>query len=93
VSGEIYEYQIELPPKFLTFNKGQQIWLQISSDENTYHLMLHTVYTSELLPVPGTATIFHDAQHPSHLLLPVIPDAPELQPVTKPVADIVWPLV
>jgi hypothetical protein len=27
------------------------------------------------------------------LLLPVIPDAPELQPVTKPVADIVWPLV
>lgn len=93
VSGEVYEMQIELPPKFLTFKKGQQIWLQISSDENTYHLMLHTVYTAELLPVPGTATIYHDALHPSHLLLPVIPDAPELRPVTKPVADIVWPIV
>ena len=93
VSGEIYELQIELPPKFWTFLKGHQIWIQISSDENTYHLMLHTIYTAELLPVPGTATIYHDEKHPSHVLLPVIPGAPEIQPVTKPVADIVWPLV
>ena len=90
--GAIHEYQIELLPKFWTFKKGHQIWLQISSDENVYHMMLHTVYTAELLPVPGTATIYHDEQHPSHVLLSVIPDAPEIMPVSKPVADIRWPL-
>ncbi|MGB9113135.1 MAG: CocE/NonD family hydrolase [Acidimicrobiales bacterium] len=90
-SDEIHEYQIELPPKFWTFKKGHRIWVQISSDDNVYHMMLHTIYTSELLPVPGKATIFHDEEHPSHLLMPVIPDAPEIQPVSKPVADIHWP--
>ena len=89
--GEVHEYRIELPPKFWTFKKGHRIWVQISSDDNVYHMMLHTVYTSELLPVPGTATIFHDAEHPSHLLLPVIPEAPEIQQVSRPVADIHWP--
>jgi predicted acyl esterase len=89
--GVIYEYRIELPPKFWTFQKGHRIWLQISADENEYHLMLHTTYTAELLPLPGTTTIYHDADHPSHLLLPVIPDAPELRPVAKPLADVHWP--
>ncbi len=90
-AGEIYEYQIELPPKFWTFKARHRVWLQISSDDNVYHMMLHTIYTAELLPVPGTATIYHDEQHPSHVLLPVIEDAPEIQPVSKPVADIHWP--
>jgi hypothetical protein len=55
-------------------------------------MMLHTIYTAELLPVPATATIYHDEEHPSHLLLPVLPDAPEIRPVSKPVADIHWPI-
>ena len=36
--------------------------------------------------------IYTDAAHPSHLLLPVIPAAPEIAPVKPPVADINWPL-
>jgi putative CocE/NonD family hydrolase len=91
-AGDVHEYRIELPPKFWTFREGHRIWVQISSDDNAYHMMLHTIYTAELLPVPGTATIYHDAEHPSHLLLPVIPDAPEIQPVARPVADIRWPI-
>jgi putative CocE/NonD family hydrolase len=90
--GEVLEYQIELPPKFWTFRAGHRIWLEISSDDNAYHLMLHTVFTSELLPVPGENVIYHDAEHPSHLLLPVVPDAPEIAPVGPPVSEIRWPL-
>lgn len=90
--GEIYEYQIELPPKFWTFRKGHRIWVQISNDENAYHLMLHTVYTSELLPVPGEMTIYHDREHPSRLLMPVMPGEPETGPVPSPLGDMVWPL-
>jgi predicted acyl esterase len=91
--GVVYEYAVELPPKFWTFTAGHRIWLQISADENDYHLMLHTNYTAELLPVPGTMTIYHDKKHPSHLLLPVIPDAPELRPVPEPLATVRWPLL
>jgi hypothetical protein len=90
--GEVHEYQIELPPKFWTFREGHCIWLGISSDDNVYHSRLHTVYTSELLPVPGKATIFHDEQHPSHLLLAVAPDVPETDPVPSSVANIRWPI-
>lgn len=90
--GEIYEYRIELPPKFWTFRSGHRIWVQISSDDNVYHMMLHTVYTSELLPVPGEMVIYHDAEHPSHVLLSVIPEAPREQPVPSPVNEVRWPL-
>lgn len=91
-AGEVYEYLIELPPKFWTFKKGHRIWVQFSADENTYHLMLHTTYTAELLPVPGETVILHDELHPSHVLMPVIPDAPEIQPVAMPLADVRWPI-
>jgi predicted acyl esterase len=92
LAGEIYEYTVELPPKFWTFRQGHRIRVEISGDDNAYHLMLHTVYTSELLPVPGEAKIYHDQQRPSHLLLPLIPDAPPIKEVPKPVADIRWPI-
>ena len=87
----VHEYCIELPPKFWTFKAGHRIWVQLSADDNSYHLMLHTTYTAELLPAPGGTTIFHDVEHPSHLLLPVIPDAPEIQPVMGPLVDVRWP--
>ena len=45
-----------------------------------------------LLPWPVENTVYHDTAHPSHLLLPVIPDAPETAPVEPPLADINWPL-
>jgi predicted acyl esterase len=90
-AGEVYEYQIELPPKFWTFRKGHRIWVQLSGDENVFHGMLHTVYTSELLPAPGANTIYHDEAHRSCLLLPVIPEAPEMGPVAPSVSNIKWP--
>jgi len=42
-------------------------------------------------PWPVTNTVYHDARHASHLLLPVVPDAPEIQPVKPPLSEIDWP--
>ncbi len=88
----IYEYQIEMIPLFYTFKEGHKIWVQIASDDFEFHGRHHTVYTSEMLPVPAKNTVFHDSAHPSHLLLPVIPDAPIIKPVEPPVANVKWPL-
>jgi hypothetical protein len=46
-----------------------------------------------LLPWPVANTLHHDAEHASHLVLPVVPDAPEIRPVAAPVSEIDWPLV
>jgi hypothetical protein len=46
-----------------------------------------------LLPWPVENTIHHDRAHPSHLLLPTVPDAPEIRPVEPPLAEVDWPLV
>jgi len=91
-AGRVYEFQIELTPIFYTFRAGHKIWVQIQSDDPSFQTLLHTIYTSELLPAPGTNTVYHDAERPSHLLLPVIPDAPEIQPVEPPLSEAKWPL-
>jgi len=88
----IYEYQIEMIPIFYTFKEGHKIWVQMASDDFEFHGRHHTVYTYEMLPVPAKNTVFHDTAHPSHLLLPVIPDAPVIKPVEPPVSNVKWPL-
>lgn len=90
--GKVYEYPIELIPIFHTFKKGHKIWVQIASDDFEYHMQSHPVYISEMLPVPAVHSIYHDAQRPSHLTLPVIPDAPVIKPVEPPVSRITWPV-
>lgn len=91
-AGRIYEYQIDITPIFHTFKAGHKIWVQIASDDFSYQMRLHTIPTSEMLPVPAENTIYHDSVHPSHLLLPVIPDAPIIKPVAPPISQIKWPL-
>ena len=53
-------------------------------------------YRYDSHPAPGTATILHDSEHPSSLLLPVLPELPPLrdppvpvdqQPGIQPVGD------
>jgi hypothetical protein len=46
----------------------------------------------EGLPFPGINRVYHDPEHPSYLVLPVIPDAPIIKPVGPSVSDIKWPL-
>jgi predicted acyl esterase len=87
-----YEFQIELSPLCRTFKKGHRIELQIASEDLHYTNFLRQIDV-QLLPWPVENTIHHDRAHPSHLLLPVIPDAAEIRPVEPPLAQVDWPLV
>ncbi len=88
--GKVYEYQIEISPICRTFKTGHRLQLQIASEDHTYTNPLRTL-DLHLLPWPVENAVHHDAKHPSHLLLPVIPDAPEIAEVQSPVKDIDWP--
>jgi len=90
--NKVYKFEIEMGPIFHTFKAGHKIWLQIQSDDAAYQTRLHTVYNAEMLPFPGKNTVYHDSTNPSHLLLPIIPDAPRIKPVEPPVSQIRWPL-
>jgi uncharacterized protein len=85
----IYEFKIEMQPIFKTFRKGCHIWLKIASDDALFSTWdASSEYVERPLnPVKNELTIYHDAAHPSHLLLPVIPDALEIVPVKSPLKD------
>ncbi len=90
--ARIYEFQIELVPMFHTFRAGHRLQLQIASEDIQYSNPLRQIDV-QLLPWPVENSVHHDAAHPSHLLLPVVPDAPEIRPVEPPLSEIDWPHV
>lgn len=95
-ADEIYEYQIEMFPFFHTFKPGHKIWVQIASDDYNYQMLLRGQHVYEAQPSTGVSgparnTIYYGEKYPSHLLLPVIPGAPEIRPVESPASDIGWP--
>lgn len=91
-ANEVYEYPIELIPIFHTFKKGHRIWVQIANDDFEYHTQSHPMYTAETLPLPAVNKVYHDAVRPSHILLPVIPDAPIVKQVNSPISRITSPV-
>ena len=89
--GRTYEFRIELRPVFHTIRKGHRLELRIASEDTAYNNFQRQIDV-QILPWPVENSIRHDPAHPSHLTLPVIPDAPEIAPVKSPIADIDWPL-
>jgi uncharacterized protein len=89
---KIYEFQVEMRPAFYTFEAGHRIHLEIASDDLSYFGSLHSLDVQQL-PMPVENTIYHDPKYPSHLLFPVIPDAPAIKKVTPPLSKVNWPLV
>ena len=90
--GKLYEFQIELRPVFHTLASGHRLQLNIASEDIQFIApQRHTEV--QLLPWPVENAVHHSAAHPSHLLLPVIPEAPEEYPVTAPLSQIDWPMV
>jgi predicted acyl esterase len=85
----IYEFQIELQPVFKTFKKGCRIWLKIASDDALYSTLdsASRYVETPILPENSRISIYHNAKHPSHMLLPVISDASETTPVKPPLRD------
>jgi putative CocE/NonD family hydrolase len=75
--GEIYEFTIDLAATSNVFKAGHQIRIEISSSnfprfDRNPNTGAFTGNTSELRP--ALQTVYHDAEHPSHILLPIIPD-------------------
>jgi hypothetical protein len=87
----VYEFQVEMQPVFKTFRKGCRIWLKIASDDALYATWDSSsgYVETPLSPVTAEISIYHDPEHPSHLLLPVIPDTLETNPVKPPLNDAV----
>lgn len=91
-SGKVYEYQIELRPIFHTIKAGHRMRCRVQSNDPMFMNFLHTVYNTEMMPWPSHNSLHHDPQFPSHLLLPIVPDAPAPKLVSAPLRDVVWPI-
>jgi uncharacterized protein len=89
--NSIYEFQIELQPIFKTFRKGCRIWLKIASDDALYTTRDTSSQYVEtpVKPSKDEISVYHDADYPSHLILPLISEVPESITVTAPLLNAV----
>lgn len=75
-SGKTYEYTIDLWATSHVVKKGHKIRIEISSSNfNRYDRNPNTgnEFGMDAETVKATQTIYHDAKHPSHITLPIIP--------------------
>jgi putative CocE/NonD family hydrolase len=74
--GEVVEYTIKLNPIGCMFKPGQKLRLYVSSSDFPNFDRNHNTgkdYWSDAELRTAQQTIFHSADRPSHLVLPVIP--------------------
>ncbi len=74
--GEIYELTIKLYPTSNVFKKGHRIRVDISSSNfPRFDLNPNTgePLSDHRRMITAVNTVYHDRDHPSHILLPVIP--------------------
>ncbi|HVA14698.1 MAG TPA: CocE/NonD family hydrolase [Stellaceae bacterium] len=74
IPGQIYQVEIPLQPIAYRFRQGNRIRVEVVNGDSpaTDALFFH-IYRPDKM---GTDTIHHDAAHPSHLMLPVMPVMP-----------------
>jgi len=74
--GQAYKFSLDLWSTSNLFRKGHRLRLEISSSNfPRFDRNLNTgeVAASAHKSVPATNTVYHDAEHPSVLILPVVP--------------------
>jgi len=72
VPGKIYEFNIPVVPTGNLFKAGSRIKLKICSTDDEPRHPLEAVATGHLRrQSPSRITVYHDADRPSHLLLPI----------------------
>lgn len=74
--GEAYAYPIDLGPTSMVFRQGHRIRLTVSSSNfPAYARNLNTggSHSEEVEPCVALQTVLHDPEHPSRLVLPVVP--------------------
>ncbi|MBT2689254.1 CocE/NonD family hydrolase [Bacillus sp. ISL-47] len=74
--GEVYEYTIDLGTTSNIFNKGNRIRVDVSS--SNYPRFDNNPNTgnkwgTDSESIIAENTIYHDSEHPSHIILPIIP--------------------
>jgi uncharacterized protein len=73
--GKIYDFYVDLWSTSNVFKKGHRIRIEVSSsDFPKYDRNPNTGHKSgeDAEPLVARQTIYHDAEHPSHLVLPII---------------------
>jgi uncharacterized protein len=81
VPGEVKEYVVEMNPTSMIIPPGHQLMLKITSQcPNPEHTKMWTGKVGSMNLVPSSETIsykiYRDKNHPSHLLMPLIPYTP-----------------
>ena len=74
--GQVYEYVIDLAATSNVFRAGHRLRVEISSSNfPRFDRNLNTGHEpgQDAEMRVATQTIFHDAEHPSHIVLPIIP--------------------
>ena len=76
--GQVYEFNIKLDPCCNVFKKGHRIRVDVSSSNfPRFDVNPNTgePANNNRLMITAVNTIHHDAQHPSHIVLPLMPAA------------------
>lgn len=71
VPGQVYLLSIGFAPIANYFKAGHRIMLKISSSDDDPENLFQVGMYHLCSQTPNTITVYHDAFHPSHLLLPV----------------------
>ena len=91
VPGEIYEYTLELQPTSNVFKQGHRIRVHLTS--SNFPLWDRNPNTGHEQGMDAEwqvaeQTIYHDQDHPSHIILPIIPaDDTIVMPTVSPYSD------
>jgi putative CocE/NonD family hydrolase len=85
VPGEINEIKLELGPTGYLFEPGMCIRVQVTS--SAFPHLARNLNTGEPIgegatPVVAENTVFHDADHPSYVVIPVQPEPGPMAPMT-----------
>jgi uncharacterized protein len=71
VPGKVYEFNIDIWPISNLFKVGHRVLLKISSADDPPENLYQVGHEHLVSGVSNTVTVYHNAQYPSHILVPV----------------------
>jgi len=75
VPGQIYKLDIAIMPTAYLFKKGSRIRIDVAPGDSQ---LTDFAFAHDITPdMVGSGTVYHDAQHPSQVLIPLITTAAE----------------
>jgi uncharacterized protein len=71
VPGQVYEFNMDIWPVANLFPAGHRLALKISSADEAPENLYQMGHEHLVSQTPNTITVYHNAQYPSHLLVPI----------------------